>query len=332
MQHSCDAVCQGIWGIQYDADDQVEADRAAAHKPIGPAAKVEGRIQSGTARLTEFYSFKSGRAIAAMLFLGQLAHDRHTQQLLEGLSTGRRSLLMLPFAGFLWDAARREEIQSTGTIGFGPIVGFGNGTTVRQAWYAGRLVALKRPDDPEDGHAAPLILHESSMMRCKQMKPLLGHATVGLVATGHICGSPFLATELMGPSAANVALLSPADEEAALERLKQLHDAGLLHGDPHPGNLLLPLSPVQPQQQQQRQPPSGVRWADFGTTSLCTDRQRQTSELTWCKKMLADLRSRRPWAASAKRHTIAKVQSNASAHRVMGCPTFHRRTNIYRCL
>ncbi len=326
----CDAVCQGIWGIQYDADDQTEADLAAACRPTGPAAEVEGRVQVGTARLTELYSFKSGRAIAAMLFLGQLAHDRYSQQLATGLSTGCRSLLMLPFAGILWDAARREESQSTGKIGFGPIVGFGNGTTVRQAWYAGRLVALKRPDDPEDGHAAPLILHESSMMRCKQMKPLLGHATVGLVATGHICGSPFLATELMGPSAADVALFSPADAEAALERLKQLHDAGLLHGDPHPGNLLLPLSPARPQHQQ-NQPPPGYRWADFGKSSLCTDTRLQTSELAQCRKMLAGLRSRPP-SASAKRHKLAKVQSNASAHRGMGYPTFHRPTNIYRCL
>ena len=54
---------------------------------------------------------------------------------------------MLPFAGALWDATIQAEIQSKGEIGFGPIMGWGNGMTERRARSAGRFRATKQPND-----------------------------------------------------------------------------------------------------------------------------------------------------------------------------------------
>ena len=68
-----------------------------------------------------------------------------------------------------------------------------------------------------------------------------------------------------------------------MEALQQLHAAGILHGDIHAGNLLLPATPSHRQQQHAR-----PRCADFGVASLCADPGLQAMELQECREMLVD--------------------------------------------
>lgn len=112
---------------------------------------------------------------------------------------------MLPFTGLSWggrslDQWAHWDTCKHGELEIGPILGSGAGTTVRQAWFQGRHMAVKMANDPQDEYAAGLIVDEGNMLRSKEIQPFVGKPTVNLVATGCVYGSPFLGLERMGAS------------------------------------------------------------------------------------------------------------------------------------
>ena len=193
-------------------DDLPEEDKLNNCKPTGPAGEMPGRYCEGTVRMTKHYTFSSGQAVAAMLFLSKLALDRHQHPSPPWAGSVRPSTSVEVKGLRKSHHAGRRAKRMQGNLEVGAILGSGSGTTVHEAWFEGRHVALKRVEDRNDKNTASRLLHESKMMRSRRMEPLLGSATVDLVATGIMYGSPIMITELMGGSVANGPPLSATQQ------------------------------------------------------------------------------------------------------------------------
>ncbi len=290
---------QGFWGMLY-LDDQPEEDKRAKVKPSGPAGRIDGRICEGTARMTTLYEFESGQAIAALLFLAIKAKQRLLQPGSPTMEIKRRLALILPFSGLVLDKFRQYSLdEAKDRMQLGPQIGWGAGTTVHKAWYGGRPVAVKMVDDHAHECAVERILNEISIMRSEQMRPLLGLATVDLVASGTILDTPFLAIELMRTAVREGPPLTLDQEADALKALQQLHAAGILHGDVHARNLLLPCSSSSNGRQPENLRP---RWADFGASSYSRCCQEHAYELKECREMLSAHRRNSPQQVQQQKH------------------------------
>ncbi|KAK9863120.1 hypothetical protein WJX84_008565 [Apatococcus fuscideae] len=67
-------------------------------------------------------------------------------------------------------AGEAEGVE--GKVLLGPIIGYGGGTTVRQAWLGDQPAAFKQADSRQDEPAIGHIQHEISIMRSAAMQPL----------------------------------------------------------------------------------------------------------------------------------------------------------------
>ena len=162
------------------------------------------------------------------------------------------------------------------------ILGEGASGIVRRAFINGREVAAKLPVSAEP-EPMESVRREAEMLCCEELQQLQGLAVVRVIAAGIAGGLPFLATELMGPSAAEAPPLSAEQEDAAISGLMRVHAAGVLHGDARPENLLLPRDNLA----------AGVpMWADFGRAEFSKNRSAHIAELAECKRLLAMQRGR----------------------------------------
>lgn len=101
-----------------------------------------------------------------------------------------------------------------------------------------------------------------------------------------------------------------------MEALWQLHDAGILHGDPHPRNMLLPVT--SPERLFSR-----PRWADFGMSRLCSDRLSQLYEMQDCKQML--LTQRQVWLSQSHPFCRSRaLPSGYQTHRSLGLSSLNQ--------
>ena len=163
---------QGLWGLHF-LDDQPEGGKTAGVRPTGLAGEAEGRIRRGTARITRHYSFSSGQAVAALLFLSLKALQQQVQPNWPGVDELRHAVLLLPFHGLLRDQSSQGDRSGVeGKVLLGPIIGYGGGTTVRQAWLGDQPAAFKQADSRQDEPAIGHIQHEISIMRSAAMQPL----------------------------------------------------------------------------------------------------------------------------------------------------------------
>ncbi len=110
-------------------------------------------------------------------------------------------------------------------------------------------------------------------------------------ACGTILDTPFLAIELMRTAVREGPPLTLDQEADALEALQQLHAAGILHGDVHARNLLLPCSSSSNSRQPQDLRP---RWADFGASSYsrcCQDHAYELKECSFPRLYLSNVQT-----------------------------------------
>ena len=311
---------QGLWGLYY-ANDQEAADERDKQQLTGPAAaspfqEPEDAFAKGSLYATRFYSFATDSCFAVALFLAIKAHTL-TQQVPEQLqpqsqlkqkvawqhsasdnggpkSPFRRDLLMLPFAGLMANQAG-QLCEGRGKIYLKEVIGQGAGSIVHRAILNGQEVAFKQAmDGDEDADVADQRLqHEITMLHSPSLRSLMGTAIVPVKASGRLRdGSAFLATRLMSSSAEHEPL-DANQEQAILDALALIHQAGILHQDVHTGNVLLPRAHEQLQQ---------PLWVDFGCSVHSRDRDAHACELELCRQMLA---------AHPKRHAVKHVAKAA---------------------
>ena len=276
-----------LHGVFYIEDDE-EGDMQKKVPCTGPAQTRGQRYCSGSVYVTKQYRFDEGGPTAEAVLLALVAYGRELREKAmqkteeAALSAqhhreGRRALFMLPFLAQL---PRQGEVK--GEVQLEEILGEGGSGVVRHAFINGREAAAKLPVSTEPEYMESLE-REIAIMRSKQLLQLQGLAVVPLIAAGTAGGLPFLATQLMGPSAAEAPPLSAKQEAAAISGLMRMHAAGVLHGDARPENLLLPRDDVE----------AGVpMWADLGKATFSNDRREHDAEVADCKRLLAMQRGR----------------------------------------